>query len=580
MISAAIKMVIWDLDDTFWRGTLAEGGVVVPKKHVAIVETLSHRGIVSSICSKNSFRDAQRVLKKHGAWPYFVFPQIEYSSKGTSIRDLIERMNLRPDNVLFIDDNPLNLEEARYFAPSLMTARPGEILPTLLELPQARGKADPGLSRLRQYKLLEQKFKDRRRSPLGAEDFLRSCDIRVSIDIRVEPHLERIFELINRSNQLNFTKVPVETAEEKKAFEDSLRDYGIHAGIVRASDKYGDHGIVGFFLMNKRTGTCELRHFVFSCRILNMGIEQYVYELLGKPRCGIVPPVANGLDGFARIDWIRPPDRETRTMHPAPDAKLLLLGGCDLMQVATYCSANRVEYVNRVSNEVMVRYDDPGFILSPRDAVVASTQLPTLPCWTGEDAVKFDLDLADSRTIIASMWEALQGDFILLEDHVLLRLAPRFLGAYFKFYPDQVRLPGSQILRLTKQQKLLLMARSLDRIAQISAAADKRFLLGTTTHRTGRYEHDCRKEFNRWAEAYCEANPAFEFVPIDEIVPKDEYFDASHLTRKGYFSVAAELLDRLARSRRPARTARVSACAAVPDFGDIVRSARVVRYRA
>jgi hypothetical protein len=124
------------------------------------------------------------------------------------------------------------------------------------------------------------------------------------------------------------------------------------------------------------------------------------------------------------------------------------------------------------------------------------------------------------------------------------------------------------------------MARSLDRIGQLSAAAGKRFLLGVTTRRTGSYERDCRKEFNLWAKAYCEANPAFEFVPVDEVVPKDEYFDGSHLTRKGYFSVASELVDRLAIPRPPARTARVGARTAVTDFRDIVRSARVVRYRA
>ncbi|HZZ90005.1 MAG TPA: hypothetical protein VFE13_16880, partial [Caulobacteraceae bacterium] len=44
-----IKMVIWDLDDTFWNGTLAEGESVKRiARNVRIVKQLTDRGIVSS----------------------------------------------------------------------------------------------------------------------------------------------------------------------------------------------------------------------------------------------------------------------------------------------------------------------------------------------------------------------------------------------------------------------------------------------------------------------------------------------------------------------------------------------------
>lgn len=53
MIKDKIKVVIWDLDDTLWKGTLAEGDdVQLLENRVAIIKELNKRGIVNAICSK------------------------------------------------------------------------------------------------------------------------------------------------------------------------------------------------------------------------------------------------------------------------------------------------------------------------------------------------------------------------------------------------------------------------------------------------------------------------------------------------------------------------------------------------
>ena len=41
----AVRLLIWDLDETFWRGTLEEGGAELLPVHVEMVRTLSGRGI-------------------------------------------------------------------------------------------------------------------------------------------------------------------------------------------------------------------------------------------------------------------------------------------------------------------------------------------------------------------------------------------------------------------------------------------------------------------------------------------------------------------------------------------------------
>ena len=365
MLLNSVKLVVWDLDDTFWKGTLAEGPVEIPHDNCVIIETLAKRGIISSISSKNNFESARKVLEENSLWFYFVFPQIQYGSKGPAIAKLIELMNLRPDNVLFIDNNQINLEEARYYAPNLMTAHPNEILHRILDLPHTAGKNDADLSRLRQYKQLERKFHDRDIALGSNEDFLRKCNIVVELDVDVERYLDRIIELVNRSNQLNFTKKRLETNEALKLFHDRLSSYGYHAGAVKVTDKYGDYGVVGFYMTQRFANRYQLDHFVFSCRIMNMGIEQYVYEQLGKPEINVVEPVAGGLEDFAQVDWINGVDVKSDLVAVANDSKLLLLGGCDLLQVATYCSTNRSEFVNSVNRGVRVRYDNPDSYSAP-----------------------------------------------------------------------------------------------------------------------------------------------------------------------------------------------------------------------
>jgi len=540
MLANNLKMVIWDLDETFWRGTLTEGEVELIPANVEMVKTLAARGIVSSICSKNKFDDARKVLEDCGIWSYFVFPTIEFAAKGAAIAALIENANLRPDNVLFVDDNILNLKEAAFYAPNLMTALPEQVLPELLSLPQAKGKDDSALSRLNQYKLLETKIRDRTETPLKNEDFLRQCEIAVDIDIDVEPHLDRVIELINRSNQLNFTKIRIETPDAVAEFKAQLRKYGVHAGIVRASDKYGDYGIVGFFMTSRFAGSYVLVHFVFSCRIMNMGVEQYVYEMLGEPLCRIVPPVSNGLKDFPAVDWIRAGRAGDGTAAPAgTDARLLLMGGCDLMQMATYCSNNRAEYVNRVDHSVMVRYDDPGFVLSPRAAVPNSKAIDHLPTWNKDDAVRFDAELAETETVVISLWEAMNGDYMLLDEQVMVRVAPGFLGR--RLGKLRGGLGEVKFIRLSVPQKLALIARSLERIAALSPGAKSRFLLGANTRKIAGPAADLRKAYNAAAASYCIQSGTFDFVAVDDVVPKQEVLDELHYTRKGYFALAEEL---------------------------------------
>ena len=78
-----IKLVIWDLDETLWQGTLAEGDtpMLFPRR-AEIIRLLNQRGVVNAICSKNDPAQARATLEGMGLWEEFVFPHIAFSPKG------------------------------------------------------------------------------------------------------------------------------------------------------------------------------------------------------------------------------------------------------------------------------------------------------------------------------------------------------------------------------------------------------------------------------------------------------------------------------------------------------------------
>jgi FkbH-like protein len=155
----AIRLVIWDLDGTFWHGTVTEGGFVWREDAARAVKTLARRGIISAICSKNDAATIDDILDRHGMSGDFVFNSISWAPKGPRLAALVAAVQLRPETVLFIDDNPANLAEALHFVPGLQVAD-DSIVPDLVQDARCQGKDDPALQRLAHYRVLQQRQAD------------------------------------------------------------------------------------------------------------------------------------------------------------------------------------------------------------------------------------------------------------------------------------------------------------------------------------------------------------------------------------------------------------------------------------
>ena len=346
-----IKLIIWDMDDTFWEGTLSEGGVKPVSRNISLVRELTDCGIINSISSKNDDEKVMEVLRKWGIDEYFVFPDINWEGKGEQIRRKLEDMGLRPENVLFLDDNPSNLEEAKYYNKGIMVGEPYQI-PALAEYVRRLDKTDIEHNRLKHYHILEKKRGVQKEFD-SKEDFLFYSGIQVEVRNDCLNEIDRIAELVARTNQLNFTKVR-DSKDELRAL---LITPQIDKGYIKVKDRFGDYGIVGFYCFDKDNH--NIRHFLFSCRVIGMGIEQCIYNMLGMPPVKVVEPVSMELTKNARTPWIHV---RVGTMESAKNlkeyqekskdnrVKILLKGPCDMSAIESYLSGGNIitefNYVN------------------------------------------------------------------------------------------------------------------------------------------------------------------------------------------------------------------------------------------
>ena len=124
-----------------------------------------------------------------------------------------------------------------------------------------------------------------------------------------------------------------------------LADPSVTSGYIEVTDRYGYYGISGFYALDRTTGT--LTDYLFSCRVLNMGVEQWLYERLGRPALDVVGEVAATLEGT--VDWITLddgtpdlPDRTVAGSRPERTGRILIVGGCDLSTTADFLSGDIV----------------------------------------------------------------------------------------------------------------------------------------------------------------------------------------------------------------------------------------------
>ncbi len=107
-------------------------------------------------------------------------------------------------------------------------------------------------------------------------EFLASLEMTAEIAPFSSVYLERITQLINKTNQFNLTTRRYTSAEVESISKDSsfITLYG------RLADRFGDNGLVSVLIGRVAEDTVELDLWLMSCRVLNREMEFAMFDAL------------------------------------------------------------------------------------------------------------------------------------------------------------------------------------------------------------------------------------------------------------------------------------------------------------
>ncbi len=279
------KVLVLDADNTLWGGIVGEDGVegikcdenypgILYKKFQEQLKEISNSGIVLTLVSKNNFEDVKDVFDKKRMplkWEDFLIKKINWTPKSQNIKEIASEINVGLDSLLFIDDNPFEIEEVKEsIGVDGILVNQDNILNILDD---TRLKAititKEDRAKLEQYKS-EQKRVEIFKNVTTIDEFIKSLNIKINYWINNKNQLKRITQLINKTNQFNLTtKRYSESEVEEMMQKDKVFSFQVE-------DKFGDMGIVSVVIVKD----AEIDTFLMSCRVLGRKIEEQIIDIV------------------------------------------------------------------------------------------------------------------------------------------------------------------------------------------------------------------------------------------------------------------------------------------------------------
>jgi FkbH-like protein len=270
MSKQSIKCVVWDLDNTVWDGILLEDETVTLRPHVVeILRALDERGILHSIASRNDYNTAMAKLQEFGIDEYFLYPQINWNSKASSVGQIAKDINIGLDTLAFIDDQPFEREEVAFTHDKVLCVDSAQ-LDDLLSQPEFNPRFITEDSKLRRRMYMADIRRNREEAEFvgPTEEFLATLEMIFTIATAKEEDLKRAEELTVRTHQLNTTGYTY-SYEELDAFRTSPR----HKLLISSlEDRHGTYGKIGLTLIECDPDVWTVKLLLMSCRVMSKGV--------------------------------------------------------------------------------------------------------------------------------------------------------------------------------------------------------------------------------------------------------------------------------------------------------------------
>jgi len=315
------KCIVLDLDNTIWGGVVGDDGVdgirIGPggaegeafQAFQSYLLQLKQRGILLAVCSKNEeanalapFEELEGMVLKRDDIVAF---KANWEPKPTNIQAIAAELNIGLDAIVFVDDNPAERALVRQAIPDVK----------VLELSDDPSDYPLLLDRSGWLQTLEITKEDQRKSEqyranhsraklaeqvLDYDSYLASLEQKAAIRPFDAQNLDRITQLINKTNQFNLTTLRMTQTEVDALVgrPDAITAY------MRLSDTFGDNGLIGVVAGHVEGGTLFIDLWLMSCRVFKRGAEHAManYVMQAASHRGITkvsglykPTVKNGL---------------------------------------------------------------------------------------------------------------------------------------------------------------------------------------------------------------------------------------------------------------------------------------------
>ena len=298
----AKKALIFDCDNTLWKGILGEDGFdniemslwtkdgFVFAEIQAMALALNKQGILIGLCSKNNPKDVDKVIKSHPDMQlrndHITINKSNWSDKVTNLKEIAEELNIGLDSLVFVDDSPFEVNMVRAQLPET----------TVLQVPEKLYEYPKMLSgNLGLFYNLSITLEDKKKVEMykqqvnretvkkgfsGIKDYLASLELKMTIYQNDKSIIARMSQMSQKTNQFNLTTKRYTESDMNNYIDDDNSD--VYAFSV--ADKFGDNGVTGLCIItsDRNSKTAEIDSFLMSCRIIGRNVEyaflDYVIE--------------------------------------------------------------------------------------------------------------------------------------------------------------------------------------------------------------------------------------------------------------------------------------------------------------
>lgn len=288
VLSAPIKAIVVDFDDTLYAGTLGEvgaAGLEIGEGYTRLHDVLlqqKERGIFLAGASRNDPADVDRLFADRPdlklAIQDFSVLEVGWHHKSDSIRQIADSLRIGVDAILFVDDNPAQIAETAVHCHGLhclvatdpdSTTRAIEYYPGLFRF----STTDTAALRIDDLAAADLRGEQLRaasdRSPTTAIEYLESLGTEFTLFVNPVTEVERLADMSARFNQFNTTLLRLSEAQVAAYVHDD--DKCVVA--IRLRDRLSDSGLIAALFAHAEAGVAVIDEIDISCRALGRGVD-------------------------------------------------------------------------------------------------------------------------------------------------------------------------------------------------------------------------------------------------------------------------------------------------------------------